>query len=284
VTPKHTARSLEYWHSAFGHIGYSSLFKMIKNAAVYGMNVAESATRVVPQCIACIKGKFRRSAFPAADRPTEPLQQVHADVSGPHPEALNQHKYVCILRDKFTGYTMTRTMAEKSDSAAFIKYAISYLERNTPYKVKHFRTDGGGEFLGEELKSWLNDRGIHHGVTAPESSASNGVAERVILTLFDRVRAILVETNQPRILWSYIIGHVTHGMNYVPFSEQSVSPHEMMFGEKPNVSHLIPFGTKVAAWVPQQSRKDKLEPRGEVGRLVGYHPESTSMYQVSTVG
>jgi len=276
-----SAKPITYWHNALGHVGYTTLMKMIKQCSVLGMNVVESTTRVAHQCLSCIKGKFKRDNFPIKEMPHEPLEHLHTDLSGPHPEGLNKHKYVCIVRDKFSGYTMTRTIQEKSEAAPFIKYAINWLERNSEYKVKQLRSDGGGEFIDHSLKSWLEEKGIHHGVTAPESSASNGAAERVIMTLFERVRAVLVESNQPRLLWPYIVGHITHGMNHVPYGEHTKSPIEILFKKKPDVSTLVPFGAAVVSWVPTQGRTDKLEPRGAEGRIVGYHPESSSMYQVT---
>ena len=134
--------------------------------------------------------------------------------------------------------------------------------------------------MDTQLKTWLNEKGIKHEVTTPESSQSNGVAERVILTIMNRLRATLVSSNQPRLLWPWLVNHIVEAMNYVPSTEESKTPHELLFGTKPSVSHLVPFGTAVASWKSNSSRVDKLVPRAKLGRVVGYHPQSTSMYQV----
>jgi len=273
-------KSATWWHAAFGHVGMKTLHKLFMNASVLGMSVAQNTWDLASDCIACVKVKFKRSSFKSVPAPTAPLEQVHSDLSGPHPPGLNDHKYICVVRDKYSGYTMAKTLAEKSEAGSFIKYCINHWERTSEYRVKSFRTDGGGEFLDSNLRKWFEEKGIAHGITAPESSASNGAAERVILTIFDRVRAALVETNQPRPLWPWLVGHIVTAMNYVPYNEHTISPHEIIYGVKPDVSYLRPFGTAVAAWNPTQSRHDKLEPRASVGRLVGYHPDSTSMYQV----
>jgi len=274
------SRTLDWWHSALGHAGVQAIHRMISNAMVTGITLAESSLKNPFKCLCCIMGKFKRSPFPPAAAPTEPLEQLHSDLSGPHPAGLNGHRYFCVVRDRYTGYTFASSMAEKSETGTFIKHTINHLERVTKYKVKALRTDNGGEYLDNALKSWLLEKGIKHELTTPETSQSNGVAERVILTIMNRVRATLISSNQPRLLWPWLVGHIVEAMNYIPSNLSNHTPHELLFGTKPNISHLVPFGTAVASWKSSTSRVDKLVPRAKLGRVIGYHPQSTSMYQV----
>ena len=100
----------------------------------------------------------------------------------------------------------------------------------------------------------------------------------------DRVRATLIDSNQPRLLWPWIVTHVVTAMNFIPYAARpNTTPHQDMFTIKPDISFLRPFGCKVVAHIPSQSQPDKLSARGAEGRLVGYVPGSTSMYQVIEV-
>ena len=96
----------------------------------------------------------------------------------------------------------------------------------------------------------------------------------------DRVRSTLIHTNQPRMLWPWVVNHVLTAINRLPYSGTRITPHEAFFGERPDVSHLKAFGAKVLTWIPTQQQADKLSPRGAEGRLVGYVDGSHSMYQV----
>jgi len=153
------------------------------------------------------------------------------------------------------------------------------MEKISNKRVKYFRCDRGKEFLNTNLTPWLEAKGISVEPTCVESNASNGVAERAHRTIFDRVRATLVATNQPRLLWPLIVDHVVVAMNVIPFRNNQ-SPHELIFGRKPSVSNLRPFGAKAVTWIPEQQRSDKLQPRGQEGYHVGYVPNSTSLYKV----
>jgi transposase InsO family protein len=271
------APDLNVWHKRFGHPGIRTLQRITTLKCVDGLLV--ESNRPLHECIGCITGKFRRSPFPTDDKVYEPLGLVHSDISGDYPRALNGHRYFTTLRDHATGYTLVGTHKHKSEAAEFLRIAILKLERESGLKIKCLRTDRGSEYMSNNMQAWLRDHGIAHQPTTIESSASNGVAERVNLTLMNRVRATLVESNQPRMLWPWALKHVSHALNFIPSGNQTKTPHELLFGSVPNVSHLLAFGAAVAAWTPLHRRVDKLVPYGDLGRFVGYTP-STKIFQV----
>ena len=283
-----TGATLEQWHSRFGHVGLRSIISMVTSNLVHGLHVIGSMMHKIT-CMPCILGKFTKQPYPDQQPPTVPLELVHSDLCGALPPGLNGHKYFCTVRDRFSGYTMVKTLHDKSEASEFIMHAISYLENHNPHNltVKNIRLDKGGEYTSQALVSWLEKKGIRVQYTGTECHQSNGTAEMVNRTIMNRVRATLIESNQPRLLWPWIVGHVTTAMNFIPYSARPhTTPHETMFNTKPDVSFLRPFGCKVAAFIPTQSLPDKLCARGVEGRLVGYIPDSTSMYQVSylTIG
>ena len=283
VYPSHSAfatshNDLETWHRRLGHVGYESLHRMRTLHCVDGL-IVEADPSPPPECTACVTGKFKRSPFPTDTKTYRPLQLVHSDICGDFPVALNGHRWFTTVRDKATGYTLVHTHAHKHEAAHFVQTSILKLERKTGLKVQCLRTDRGSEYMSNEMQLWLKSKGIEHQPTPIESSATNGVAERVNLTLMDRVRATLADTNQPRLLWPWALQHVAHALNFIPSATQSKTPHELLFGTPPDVSHLHAFGAAVAAWKPLQKRADKLEPRADLGRFVGY-TSSSKIYQV----
>jgi transposase InsO family protein len=256
------------WHKRFGHPARNTLQRIKALKCVNGMMVESDLTP--HQCLGCVTGKFRRSPFPSDEKLYKPLELVHSDISGDYPRALNGHRYFTTLRDHATGFTLVATHAHKHEAADFLKNSILKLERETQLKVKSLRTDRGSEYMSKKTQQWLRDQGITHLLTTVESSASNGVAERVNLTLMNRVRATLVETNQPRLLWPWALQHVAHASNFIPSSTQRITPHELLYGTAPDVSHLRAFGAAVATWTPTSRRVDKLVPTADVGRFMGY--------------
>lgn len=273
--------TLETWHRRFGHVGYDTLKRIVTLQCVDGMIVEGDPHP--PECVACVTGKFRRSPFPPDTKTYAPLEMLHSDISGDYPTALNHHRYFTTLRDKATGYTVVHSHSHKHEAATFIKNTITTLERDTGRRVRYLRTDRGSEYMSHDMQQWLQSKGITHQPTTVESSASNGVAERVNLTLMNRVRATLIHANQPRLLWPWALQHVAHALNYIPSQSNTKTPHELLFNTRPDVSNLHVFGAAVAAWVPTQNRTDKLVPRAHQARFVGYTP-SNKIFKVGTAG
>lgn len=76
------------------------------------------------------------------------------------------------------------------------------------------------------------------------------------------------------------MSHAVHALNRTPMRDSERTPFEMLFGKKPDISHLRPFGAAVITWVPEPWRDHKLQPRGVPARMVDYVNGSTSMYKV----
>lgn len=271
--------SYETWHARFGHAGSSSISKLVKGSLVEGLHLHGGVVTAC-KCTACELGKFKKTPYPSQPTPLQPLGLISTDIAGPLPAGLNGHQFFITVRDRCTGYTLVSTLQEKSAAGAFIQQSITSLERKTSHKVQAIRLDKAGENTSTALTNWLKDKGISIQLTSTECHESNGSSERVNLTIMDRVRSTLIHTNQPRLLWPWVVHHVTTALNYLPFTGTGITPHEALFGVKPDVSFLKAFGARVITWIPTQQQPDKLSPRGAEGRLVGYVDGSTSMYQV----
>jgi len=275
--------SSQQWHLRLGHPGKEVIRQLVSGHLVEGLEiVGDFHTK---DCLSCIKGKFKKTPYPTSTSVHLPLDTVFVDTCGPLPKCIQGCRYFIVVRDRATGYTMVHIAKEKTEAAQFVIHCIEFLEKhaNPPAKVKRVRMDRGGEFVNHTLLTYLHNKGIQPQITSAECSASNGVAERAHLTIMDRVRSTLIESNQPRLLWSWAVHHVVKALNYLPYTNNSKitkTPYEHLTGSKPNISHLKAFGAKVVAWVPVQHQSDKLAPRGADGRLVGYCGSSPFQYQV----
>jgi len=67
-------------------------------------------------------------------------------------------------------------------------------------------------------------------------------------------------------------------MSQTPKKEKTSTLFELFFGHKPSLEHLRVFGCVAFYYVPKQHR-DKLEPRDEIGIMVGY-ARSRSGYRI----
>ena len=137
-------------------------------------------------------------------------------------------------------------------------------------RLKKFRSDNGGEYIGENFKKYLKQRGILTEPTVPYTPQQNGKAERMNRTILDNVRAMLYHANLPLYLWAEAVSTVVYLRNRSPTSSfKGATPYERWHGVKPNVEHLRVFGCNVYVHVPAEKRK-KLDQKALKGIFVGY--------------
>jgi transposase InsO family protein len=103
--------------------------------------------------------------------------------------------------------------------------------------LKRLRTDRGREYLGlENLTRFLYERGIVHEQTAAQSSASNGLAERMNRTLFDITRSLIIDCTVPIPFWGEAIRTACQIRNRLSSeSINNISPHQLWFGNAPTL-------------------------------------------------
>ena len=66
----------------------------------------------------------------------------------------------------------------KDEALHYFKIYKAEVENQLERKIKHIRSDRGGEYLSNEFNLFCEEHGIIHERTPPYSLESNGVAER----------------------------------------------------------------------------------------------------------
>lgn len=101
----------------------------------------------------------------------------------------------------------------------------------------------------------------------------NGLAERTIRTLTEKARCMMYDANLGKDFWAEAINTAAYVKNRtVSKTLRNKTPMELWTGEKPNVSHMKIFGSRVMAHVPVEKRR-KFDPRSKEYLFVGYCDE-----------
>ena len=234
------------WHARLGHIGASSLKGMIKDQLVLGLpklNIDKNT------CSSCLLGKQSRRPFPSVStyRAETALELIHGDLCGPiTPPTTGNNRYIFVLIDDYSRYMWSILLKEKSEAFEKFKIFKNMVEAETKTKIKTLRTDRGGEFTSNELKSYCESSGINRHLTAPYSPQQNGVVERRNRTLMEMTRSILKHMNVPNYLWGEGVRHSTYLINRVGTKVlEALTPYEALKGRKPNIGHR----TSESVWV-----------------------------------
>ncbi|KIP03168.1 hypothetical protein PHLGIDRAFT_78019 [Phlebiopsis gigantea 11061_1 CR5-6] len=267
--------SLYDLHRRLGHLSYSYLKRMLKDSDGYGLSV-DPARMEETECDVCPRAKATRQ--PIASHRSSPRaadfgDRIHMDVWGPAPvQTINHARYALTMIDDATRWLESPLMRTKDEALA--KYVRFEARLRTQYgiTVKAVQSDRGGEFTGQDFTDHLTSQGTEQRLTVHDTPQHNGVAERSHLTTLNRVRALLISSGLPRMLWGEAHRHAVWIYNRAPHSSLDFkSPFELRFKSPPDLSDLHPFGSICYVRLEDAG---KLGPRAVECRWLGYDPTS----------
>jgi hypothetical protein len=148
----------------------------------------------------------------------------------------------------------------------------------------------GERSLGNKFDNWTKEKGIIVHRTPAYTKEPNGNAERSGRTITYKARALKRDSKIPDNMWPEIYKASGYILNRTPTKSldwetpygalrrhlQKSLPH------KPNVAHFRSYGCKAFALIKNQDKLDRLEPRAEIGYLVGY--DASNIYRIWVPG
>ncbi|XP_063941275.1 uncharacterized protein LOC135149479 [Daucus carota subsp. sativus] len=112
-------------------------------------------------------------------------------------------------------------------------------------KVSRIRSDSGTEFKNSVMKSFYEDKGIHHEFSAARTPQQNGVVERKNRTLIEAARTMLEESKLPTYFWAEAVKTACYTQNISLINQaQGMTPYQLFKGKKPTLNFLHVFGCK----------------------------------------
>lgn len=226
-------------------------------------------------CEDCILGKIQRAPFSSPMTQSDELGgRIHTDLWGPaRVETPSGKKYMITFTDENSRFRTALFMRTKAEALACFEVYKAWFETQTGMKIKVLHADGGGEYISGAFKAVLDAAGIILETTTPDTPESNGIAERLNRTIYERVRCMLLDGALPATLWAEAASTVVYTLNMLPTKAVDLSPHEIMLKRKPDVSHLRAFGC-VAYTRILEDKRGKLDARAMKGVLVGYYGDA----------
>jgi len=269
-------QSLETWHRRMGHLN-TDYIKLLADGKADSVLLEDPDNDFgTEDCDGCIAGKWKHQpGHQVSNRPcTELLEIVSGDLSGIQaiPD-VHGNQYFGIFVDRTSRFVQVDLYKEKTKELVFANFYrfVSWAERQSGKKSKLFRSDGGGEFMNKLFKDFTTDHGIHHESTNPGSSWENGVSERTIGTIQDRIRCMIHASGLEPNLWGFAALNAGYLQNRSPNGSLGFrTPYEVWYGRKPDLSHIRVFGSPAYAYVGKEPQQGKLDPKCRVGIFVGY--------------
>lgn len=245
-------------HRRLGHIGESRLDTLLKDKLVDGIAITSKGDKAHSHiCEPCIAGKQHREPFKHSTSTTShPLEAVVSDLHGPLPITDEGYKYWILFVDVHTRITHVYPVKRKSDTFDCFVHFKALVERQTGHKIKKFRDDKGGEYIGTKWNEHMDEAGIYHEHTVTDTPEQNGIAERKNRTLEEMITSMLNQAKMPRSCWFYALKLAVRINNATPTSAvRGKTPYEAFFGRKPDLSMLRTFGCRAYVHVRKGLRE-----------------------------
>src|SRR3954471_24566962 len=201
------------WHCRLGHIGIKRMEKLHKDGLLDSLDFGSLDT-----CEPCLMGKMTRTPFNGImERADVLLGIIHTDVCGPmNVPTRNGLRYFVNFTDDLSIYGYIYLMKHKSETFEKFKEFQNEVENQLGKKIKHLRSDRGGEYLSHEFGNHLKSCGIVPQLTPAGTPQRNGVAERLNRTLLDSVRSMMSHTDLPVSFWGYALETAAQILNRAP--------------------------------------------------------------------
>jgi hypothetical protein len=183
-------------HRALGHPGRTTFINTLKEEHVTGTIVIAYAVKQLGSCESCLTGKQTRNPFQEFGRCQNwKLGELLVfDIFVAPREVVSQpgFKYQLTAVDFNSRYCLVTFFTHNHEAAHCIKRIHPNVERQTGGRSKSFKIDRGGKFLNNTLLDYCDQLGIQLELRTPYTSHQNGLAERMHLTIFDKVRAMVL--------------------------------------------------------------------------------------------
>jgi len=177
--------------------------------------------------------------------------------------------YFVTFNDDHSRKLWVYVLKTKDQMFGVFKQFQASVERETGKKLKCVRTNNGGEYCGP-FDEYCRQQDIRHQKTPPKTPQLNCLAEKMNMTLMERVRCLLSEVKLLGFFWDEALYIVAHVINLSPIVVlQDDVPDKVWYGKDVSYSHLRVFGCKAFVHVPKDERS-KLDAKTRDCIFIGY--------------
>lgn len=131
-------------------------------------------------CEGYVIGKISRFPFGLGhEKASTPGQRIHSDICGPLQVATpGGNRFFVTLKDDYSGWCATRLLKNKSEVAVVRQDFVAHVNNQTGKEVKIIRSDNGGEYPNNHLKTGWQAK-LAGKRSTPYTPQQNGLVERM---------------------------------------------------------------------------------------------------------
>ena len=241
-----------------GHGGtYVSLQRILKHKQGWASRskMLEDIDQFISGCPAC--QKFRKRHDSATNQrffiEGSPFAEISVDILNlPRPDCYG-NAYVVMIVDSFTRFVFAVSVPDKTAINAGRAILQSIGIFGAPIVI---RSDGGGEFVGDIIKSIEVMTGVKHHRIQPYLHTGNSIVERMNRSVLEHMRTLIWDKRlqfNGEYMWSDLLPLACRIINASFNSSIGCSPSSLLFGDNLDMNRCI------LSSPPRPCRKDAFD-------------------------
>jgi transposase InsO family protein len=127
---------------------------------------------------------------------------MHLDLWASPVVSVSGSKYYLIILDDFTRYLWNFPLKLKSDTFTTLSNFFAYVFNQFGRKIKVIQCDNGREFDNSSTRIFLPSNGTQLRMSCPYTSPQNGKGERIIHSINNVIRTLLIQASLPGRYWA----------------------------------------------------------------------------------
>jgi dUTP pyrophosphatase len=290
VNTLNTTALYQIWHQRLGHPGH----KIMQEASKHCKGIPTMKRPQFFSCNTCNSSKFRKQHIgktKMSTQSTSPIiknevgQHLHIDFGfvrgsdyavkdeqGKLTTSIDGFRSYCLVIDRASRHISIILTKVKKPPIVELRHLLTQLRSRVKSAHCTVTTDLGGELAkSKSFQNLLLETNVGYTLrsTGAYSSAQNGMAEKPNQDLARMMRSLLYGAGLGSKYWSYALRHSVYLKNCLPHTALDYkTPYEMINGEKPDMSNIRVFGSRVHFMhKPRQKKLDKMD---NVGRFMTY--------------
>lgn len=220
-----------------GHLGMNRTYDRIKIFTTWpGMK--QELEEYIRQCETCQKNKITQNKtkmpMKITTTPDVVWEKCALDFVGPLNQTSDGNKYVLTFQDELSKYTLAIPIQQQDAvtvAKAFVEEVV--LKFGIPQMIL---TDQGSNFMSEVFTNVCKLLKIKKIRTTAYHPQSNGALERTHRVLVEYLRCFILEDQSN---WDKWLPYATFVFNTTPHTATGFTPHELLFGRKPNIPGVL---------------------------------------------
>ena len=126
------------------------------------------------------------------------------------------HRYYVTFIDNHSRCTWVYLFKKKSDVLPLFTQFLQMIKTQYNIVVHAIHFNNGGEYISDTFCSQLNQKGILHQLTCPQTLEQNGVAERKNRHFMSIIRCLIYDMHVPKSYWHMVVLTTVYLMNRTP--------------------------------------------------------------------